>query len=264
MRLTYSLTHVLTPLPFLLLRALAGGPIKVPQNSSPAALSSVRLARRFSMFLTQKEGRNRVGILRFCPHGQSTQKSQNCQTDPSVCSAEAWRLITAVMERADCQRSWESVDAWRRALRWRVATQVLFWNFGPGRARPGPKVQKLIGSSSFRRVRQALASRDWASASGVETLRGSGAFCHWNLCGVERCQWQQAPDPWGAVACAWCRLMCFGRHEAEVVVWFGVGASSVVWSRGDRGDKRLFDWTPHGGASCGCAAQGAAGDGNRG
>src|SRR5262249_20822945 len=57
------LTHLLTPLPFLLLRAPLGGPINKPQKSSPAALASARLTQRFSRFLS----RNCSGIsLDFC------------------------------------------------------------------------------------------------------------------------------------------------------------------------------------------------------
>ena len=38
---------------------------------------------------------------------------------------------------------------------------------------------------------------------------------------------------------AWCRLMRFWRHKAEVVGLVGVGVSPVVLSRGDRGDWSL-------------------------
>jgi len=85
-------------------------------------------------------------------------------------------------------------------------------------------------------VRGKLDHPRFADVGGVETLRGSGAFCHWGACGRGTRPVAKGSRPLrGALSCvAWCRLMRFGRQKAELVGRVGVGASPVVLLAGDR------------------------------
>ena len=94
LRITYSPTHFFTP-PFLLLRAPRGGPINVPQKSSPKTRTSARLTRRFSRFLP----RNGWEIGReFCVFDNTDNRRKSRKIHPTASSARTLRLMATVWE----------------------------------------------------------------------------------------------------------------------------------------------------------------------